>query len=158
MSRKLLFYIVLTLVSVVVISCEDYKDCNSPVKTSLGVGFFHMVDQKEVDSTLPALTMFGLGREDSLLADKERVDKVFVPLDQTRDETSFFLRPDSTRQNGDTILIRYKRNLHFVSSGCGFTTFYQLDTLISTHHIIDSIALVNKKITTTNATNLKIFY
>lgn len=140
------------------VSCEDYKDCNSPVKTSLGLGFYQMLNQEAADSTLPALTLYGIGHKDSLLADEESKRQIFVPLNQNKDSSSFFLQSDSTKQNGDTIKVTYNRDLHFVSSGCGFTTFYQLDTVTSTYHYIDSIALVNKKIITTNAINLKIFY
>jgi hypothetical protein len=155
---RFLFYIISIFILGALVSCEDYKDCNSPVKTSLGLGFYQMVNQEAADSTLPALTLYGIGRKDSLLSNKESKNKVFVPLNQNKDSTSFFLQPDSTKQNGDTIKVTYTRDLHFVSSGCGFTTFYQLDTATSTTHYIDSIALVNKKIITTNAINIKIFY
>lgn len=158
MTRKILFYIVLVFVMGLIISCENYKDCNSPVETSLGVSFRQMVNEEEADSTLPALTMFGIGRADSLLVDDSALSQIYVPLNQTTDTTSFYLQPDSTLQYGDTLTLRYKRTLSFVSSGCGFTTLFNIDTAYSTHHFIDSIALVNRKIITTNAVNLKIFY
>lgn len=156
--RSILFLFLIICGASLLFSCEDYKDCNAPVDTSLGLGFYQIVNQREKDSTLPSATLYGIGKEDSLVANKTAIRQIRLPLNQTRDITQFFIRPDSTLQKGDTITIQYVRNLHFVSSGCGFTTFYKLDTAYSTRYYIDSIALVNKKITTTNATNLKIYY
>lgn len=158
MDKRTLFCIFFMLVLGGLVSCEDYKDCNAPVQTSLGIRFYQMVDGTERDSTLPALTMFGIGRQDSLLADSMEASGIYVPLNQDKDSTGFFLRPDSTMQNGDTVMLAYQRSLQFISSGCGFTTFYHIDTVYFTHHYIDSIAVPTKKIITTNATNLKIYY
>lgn len=139
-------------------SCDDYKDCNNPVDTYLGIGFYQVLNDLEEDSTLPALTMYGIGREDSLLADKEPISSVYVPLKQTLDSTSFYICPDSTLSTGDTLTVKYRRERHFVSAGCGFTTFYTLDTVYATRHYIDSIILQTPTINTNNAKNLKIYY
>lgn len=158
MNKRLLPYLVLFSVLIGVGSCEDYKNCNSPVETSLGIRFYQLINGADRDTTLPALTMFGIGREDSLLADAIPEASIAVPLKQDVDSTAFFLRPDSTMKNGDTINLRYTRSLQFVSSGCGFTTYFHIDSVSYTRHYIDSIALATKKIVTTNATNLKIYY
>ncbi|HEX5552913.1 MAG TPA: DUF6452 family protein [Chitinophagaceae bacterium] len=151
-------YLFIGIVACLCFSCEDYKDCNSPVATSLGIHFYHLVDGVERDSILPALTMYGIGRSDSLLADTAAVDRLYVPLNPNADSTGFFLQPDSTMAHGDTLTVAYTHSLQFVSSGCGFTTFYDIDTVYYTTHYIDSIAVPTKKIITTNATNLKIYY
>lgn len=158
MTTRTLRYIVLISVILGIASCEDYKDCNAPVETSCGIGFYQILNGTEEDTTLPALTMFGIGREDSLLADTLPAASIAVPLDQHLDTTRFFLQPDSTLSNGDTLTVIYTRTLHFVSSGCGFTTFYDIDTAFSTHHYVDSMAIPTKKIVTTNATNVKLYY
>lgn len=158
MHRKILLYGLFAGIAGLVASCENYKDCNSPVETALGLSFNQVVDEVKKDSILPALTMYGIGREDSLLADEGRTSGIYVPLDQNRDMTRFYIRPDTTMNNGDTLTLQYKRTLSFVSSGCGFTTLFDLDTAYSTHHYIDSIALVNRKIIPSNAINIQIYY
>lgn len=158
MSCKILFYISCFLISCTLFSCENYKDCNSPVQTSLGIGFYQMVNGTQQDSILPALTMYGIGRADSLLSDSVSSSSIYVPLNQNVDTSAFFLQPDSTAATGDTVTVKYKRSLQFVSSGCGFTTFYTIDTAYSTYHFIDSIALTTKSIVTTNAINIQIYY
>lgn len=158
MSRKILLYIFCFLITCSLFSCENYKDCNSPVQTSLGIGFFQMVNGTSQDSTLPALTMYGIGRADSLLADSASYSSIYLPLNQNVDTTAFFIQPNSPSAIGDTITIKYKRSLQFVSSGCGFTTFFNIDTVYSTYHFIDSLSLTTKNIVTSNAINIQIYY
>lgn len=148
----------LALLMGTLVCCEDYKDCNSPVATSLGIHFYRQNPDLEQDTTLPGLTLYGIGRADSLLADTLATSSVFVPLREDADTTAFFLKPDSSRQTGDTLTLAYTRSLQFISSGCGFATNYQLDTVYSTKHFIDSLAVPQKKIITTHATNVKIYY
>jgi hypothetical protein len=158
MYRRIFLYSLLVSLVVAAASCEDYKDCNSPVDTPMGIGFYQLTDGEEADTTLPALTLFGIGREDSLLADDLASSRIYVPLNENLDSTRFFLQPDSTSVGGDTLTVLYKRSLDFVSSGCGFTTLYQIDTVTCTAHYVDSVVLASKKIVTTNATNVKLYY
>jgi hypothetical protein len=157
MPSKALQYILSGIIICLGFSCENYKDCNSPVETSLGIHFYRLLRGREADTVLPALTMYGIGRQDSLLADSAASASIFVPLNAARDTTAFFLAPDGTPA-GDTLTVSYTRELKFVSSGCGFTTLYHIDTVYYTTHRIDSVAVPTRKIITTNATNLKIYY
>lgn len=155
---KTIFHFLLVSLFLFAISCEDYKDCNSPTETLLGIRFFHETAGEETDSVLPALTFYGVTKPDSLLLLNTSARQIFVPLNPNAKITRFFIRADSTLSGGDTISIQYKPDLRFVSSGCGFTNYYRLDTAMSTQHYIDSISLVNRKINTTNATNIKVYY
>lgn len=152
------FYIISILTLFMFVACEDYKDCNSPVETSLGIGFFHIENEEEMDSILPALTFSAIEKTDTLIIYRSPAREIYVPLNPHDTISRYFIQPDSTLSGGDTIAITYKTDLKFVSSGCGFTNYYHLDTATSTNHYIDSIALVNNKINTTHATNIKIYY
>lgn len=155
---KAISYLLFACLFIFMISCEDYKDCNSPVETSLGLGFYHVIDEEETDSILPAITFYALKKPDSLLLLNIAAQRIFVPLNPHTQRTRYYICPDSTLSDGDTISIQYNSELHFVSAGCGFTNYYKLDTVTATKHYIDSIALTNNKINTTNATNVKIYY
>ena|SRR5690625_398033 len=155
---KLSFYFLIIIGGMFLASCEDYKDCNSPVETLAGIGFYHLVDGEEKDSTLPALTLYAPEKPDTVLAYKSATREIYVPLNPHQSSTQFFIQPDSTLSGGDTISIAHTNDLQFVSAGCGFTNFYKLDTVTTTYHYIDSIAIKNNEINTTNATNIKIYY
>lgn len=155
---KKIFYIISAITFFIFAACEDYKDCNSPVETSLGLAFYHIRDEEEADSTLPALTFYAVTKPDSLMIYRTAAREIYVPLNPHTTTTRFFIQPDSTLSGGDTIELRYTIDLKFVSAGCGFTNYYRLDTAMSTYHYIDSISLINKKINTTHAKNIKIYY
>lgn len=155
---KKFFPLFIILLPVFTSSCEDYKDCNAPVETLLGINFKQVNNEEETDSLLPGLTFYAVSKPDSLLFHNTSERQIFVPLNPHAEETRFYIRPDSLLTRGDTLSIIYTTDLHFVSSGCGFTNLYKLDTVMATRHYIDSIALTNDKINTTNATNIKIYY
>ncbi len=138
-------------------SCENYTSCSGTVGTSMGISFHQIMDSTESDTILPALTVTGIGRTGSFYAKDTGLQIIRLPLSEIADSTAFYIQPDTTVQ-GDTIHILYNRNLHFVSSGCGFATYFNIDTIKYTRHSIDSIAIPVKTITTTDAKNVKIYY
>ena len=147
-----LFLILSTLAS-----CENYTSCSGTVGTSMGISFNQIIDSTESDTIPPTLTVTGIGRTGSFYARDSGLQIIRLPLSQIADSTAFYIQPDTTAQ-GDTINILYRRNLHFVSSGCGFATYFNIDTIKYTRHSIDSIAIPVKTITTTDAKNVKIYY
>ena len=165
-SARLLCVLVFGLLVQTLVSCEDYKDCNSPVDTAFGMHFYQMNradpagDEPERDSTLPAVTFYPLDQPDgdSLLLQGMAAREIFAPLNPHDSSTRFYLQPDSTMTTGDTLTVTYTLDLHFVSAGCGFTHFYRLDTVTATRHYIDSLAFTNRKINTTHAVNVKLYY
>jgi hypothetical protein len=58
----------------------------------------------------------------------------------------------------DTLTFFYKRNLQFLSNACGYTYFYNIDSLQSTHHNIDSFKLLSTSVTNNvNTKHLQIY-
>jgi len=47
----------------------------------------------------------------------------------------------------DTISFYYQRNRQFLSNACGFTYFFSLDSVHTTHRMIDSVRIVNYSVT-----------
>ncbi len=152
---KKALYLLFTLLFIGLTSCEDYKDCNSPVETALGLGFFQNVGGEEQDSTLPSLSFYPIQTHDTTL---QSTQAIYVPLDPHHDTTQFFIRPDSSLANGDTLFVSYTLNQKFVSAGCGFKNVFQLDTVKTTHHHIDSITIKDKEVDVNQITNVKIYY
>jgi len=138
-------------------SCNnDITLCESSTSTLIGIGFYQMNFNPPFDTILPAVTIFGLGKIDSLFA-KSSETNVHLPLNQNSDTTSFYIQPDTTGL-ADTIQIIYTRTIHLISPACGFVTFYNIDSINTTHHNIDSIYLETKTINNTNVENIQLFY
>lgn len=47
----------------------------------------------------------------------------------------------------DTLTFYYRRNAKFLSNACGFTYFYNIDSVHTTHLIIDSVHILNTSVT-----------
>ena len=58
----------------------------------------------------------------------------------------------------DTVSFYYTRQLQFLSNACGYTYFYTLDSVLTTHFIIDSLHITNTSVTNNvNTKHLQVF-
>lgn len=157
MLKRLLLALFMTGIAALV-SCENYKNCNSPTDASLGISFASYRQGLAADTSLPALVLYGLGRQDSLLSDGAPARQIFVPLDPATDSSRFYIQPDSSASAADTLTVLYRPDRHFVSAGCGFTYFYAIDSIRYTRHLIDSAALLASHVNTSHATQITLYY
>lgn len=138
-------------------SCnDDVTLCESSTSTVMGIGFYELVDGQPLDTALPAITIYAIGKSENLFMDSS-LSSVKLPLNPNADTSSFYIQSDSTSM-ADTITITYTRQLRLISPACGFVTFFNIDTLFGTRHSIDSIYLEDKIINTSNVENLQIYY
>lgn len=168
-KRFIKTFALLAGISVFVWACEDQtKVCDQTLRSDFKMNFrtYDTALHDNKDTALPKVTLHALNMPDIYdgvvigglnQTEARGITYVTLPLDPQRDSTRFYIRADSTAK-ADTITLRYTRNPHFVSAGCGFTTFYSLDTVFSTNHSIDSLFLIVKQVTTTNDTHVTLYY
>ncbi|QHS61156.1 DUF6452 family protein [Chitinophaga agri] len=140
-------------------ACEDEtKTCDQTLISDLGMNF-----KKDTlngylvkDTTWPKVTFYAIGN-DSVLVKRQPRNSIFTALDPANDTCRFYLQLDSIA-TPDTLTFRYKRKPSFVSAGCGFATFFTLDTVITTHNTIDSLHINNKEVNSTNDTHISLFF
>lgn len=152
---------VMALVVIGFTACDDEtKVCNSKTDTFAGVSFKYLdtSGRNDVvrDSVLPSLTIFAIDN-DTLLARQAGYRGVQLPLNGLADSSRFYLKATST-SGADTITFRYKRVPHFISAGCGFVNYFNIDTIFSTYNEIDSVVINSTQVTTDNATTLTLFF
>ena len=150
--------IIAILLLTVFAACEDEtKTCDQTLIADLGIKF--KKDSLDgfinKDTIWPKVTLKALNN-DTVLSNVPR-SSVFISLSPKSDTSQFYLKLDSTKI-ADTLTFRYKRKPNFVSPGCGFATFFTLDTVISTYHTIDSIHINNKEVNSSNDTHLSLFF
>ncbi|GAA3953715.1 hypothetical protein GO495_30300 [Chitinophaga oryziterrae] len=151
-------YIVLILLLTAFAACEDEtKTCDQTLLADLGINFKKdsLNGYINKDTIWPKVTLMALGK-DTILSSVPR-SSVFISLSPLSDTSRFYLKLDSTK-TPDTLTFRYTRKPNFVSAGCGFATFFTLDTVISTYHTIDSIHINNKEVNSSNDTHLSLFF
>lgn len=82
-----------------------------------------------------------------------------LSLSPVSDSCRWIFAPDTTVGTQlDTILLKYTRQLEFISNACGYTYFYGLTSVTSTKRNIDSIIITNTSVTNNvNNSHLQVF-
>ena len=152
----------LLIITVIVLGgCDQSNLCISG-QSSIQAGLYSPSEPEGRDTTLTGITLWGLNN-DSILADSTRVNKLFLPADLNSDSCTFVMREDklvgeTVISYSDTLLFVYSRDLNYISGDCGFSYDIELDTVIHTNNIIDSVIIDNASVLyNENFENVKIF-
>jgi hypothetical protein len=139
-----------------IIACEnETKVCDQTLRNDLHTHFKRDSAGFLRDTIMPKVTALALGRD--TIYKKQALSDLFFQLSPIADSARFYLQVDSTAIP-DTITFRYSRTKHFISPGCGFGTYFTLDTVISTTHTIGYLQINNKSVTSSNDTHLLLFF
>jgi hypothetical protein len=137
-------------------ACEnETKLCDQTLSANLHVKFKRDSTGIIWDTTMPKVTVFALGHDS--IYKVQPLSELFLQLSPVADISRFYLKVDSTL-TPDTLTFKYKRTTHFISPGCGFGTYFFLDTVLATRHTIDSVQINNKSVTTSNDTHLTLYF
>lgn len=150
--------IIAILLIFVFAACEDEtKNCDQTLISDMGMNFKKDTLQGFLvkDTTWPKVTFYALGK-DTIVSRQPR-NSLFFSLDPLADSSRFYLQLDSIAVP-DTLTFRYQRKPSFVSPGCGFATFFTLDTVICTFNTIDSVHINNREISSSNDTHISLFF
>ena len=156
------------------LACKQQRAiCLTPTVASLNIVFLHLpTDTSAVvftDTALPAAIFVALTA-------KARPDTTFqqqstftISLSPDSTYCQWLFKPDTNSLIFDTLSFYYQRNLQFLSNACGFTYFYTLDSVHTTHYSIqlnpyiptfsiDSAQIVNASVTNNvNTTQLQVY-
>ncbi|GAA0526853.1 hypothetical protein GCM10009415_05190 [Chitinophaga japonensis] len=128
------------------VGCDDEtKVCDQALTTDTHIRFLRDSAGITRDTTMTQVTLYALTIKDSIYR-KQAVSNIFLPLSPVADSSRFYLKVDSI-STPDTLTFRYSREPHFISPGCGFSTFFTLDTVISTTNTIRSLIINQRAIT-----------
>lgn len=154
---KSIYQILLTVfIFAGIAACEnETKVCDQTLRNDFHIHFQRDSAGVIRDTIMPKVTAFALGR-DSIYKSQPLKD-LFFQLSPVADSSLFYLKVDSTL-TPDTLTIRYTRQQHFISPGCGFGTYFNIDTVIATMHTIDRVIINNKSVTSSNDTHLTLFF
>lgn len=117
--------------------CNAEDDLQLSYQHTVQVGLYSRHTHN--DTTLMAVQVYGVGREDSLLYDVESVGSLFLNLNLSRCTTEYVFR---TQTLEDDIFFGYHKQKVPVSGSSGIAMEVTLDTVGHTTTFIDSIAVV----------------
>jgi hypothetical protein len=163
-KNKRIVFIVMAFCCLVWAACKEQQvsPCEQPTQASLYLQCFHYaVDTSTipVDTVLPYAVFVSLGQPaqayvygvvDGIVAGSATFSISLSPFADSCKwamiADSLSLRPGA-RGIMDTLTFYYQRQLNFLSNACGYTYFYNLDTVITTKHNIDSVIIENTSVT-----------
>lgn len=134
-------------------SCAT-QTCFEETESFVKVSFY----DKLTKELLPpdSVTIYGMSMDTNKLYDNsKKLQPALLPLNNATDNCVFII---SINGINDTVGFTYSSFPHLVSIECGYTYYHDMDTASYTKNIIDSISLSNRKITTLNGENVRIFY
>ncbi|MBK7587209.1 MAG: hypothetical protein IPI22_02230 [Bacteroidetes bacterium] len=90
----------------------------------------------------------------------KNTSKYFLSLAQNADSVTLYFQSDSTSTEPETIdslLLHYTREPHFISTACGYETFFNITNISYSTNIIDTIIINQSAVNNdVNKENLKI--
>jgi len=139
------------------LSCNNEEICLSN-QDAVQVSFYNYYSTTDNDTSLEHVSIYGLGRTDSLYADTT-ISKAFLPLSFEGDPgtTTYVIQIDQVK---DTITFAHSKELDFVSGDCGYVFKFTLDVknCQATPNNIDTAIVVNPSIKySEDAENVKIY-
>lgn len=150
------------LISIVLVSCTLSEECREDKDVYMQMGFYTKTLNTKtglyVNSALAidSLWVNGLGVDSFLFENSKKINSIDVPLKKLSTQTDFIVR---FNQKTDTISIFYQNNdRYFISLECGCVIAHSIDEVTSTNHFIDSISVINRDITPTNAEHIQIYH
>jgi predicted nucleic-acid-binding Zn-ribbon protein len=159
---------IIALCSAIWAACTQTRtQCFTPTIASLNLVCMHLTTDTGTifsDTALPAafwVAFTNSGPKATLYSTQN--SNFTISLSSDNDTCKWGLTTDTTistinKTNIDTLTFIYKQHLQFISNACGYAYFYNLDTVITTHKIIDSVLITNPSVTNNvNTTQLQIY-
>jgi hypothetical protein len=146
MKIKLIGLILFTIIGLAVVSCDESDLCLSG-QNAIQTGLYSAASGVESDTSLNGIYLWGLEpgtdiAKELLYDSATNVSNMYMPTDLHIDTTTFVFREKTAPSDlQDTITFVYERQLNYVSGDCGFSYNLELDTVIHTINIIDSVVI-----------------
>ncbi len=144
-------------------SCTQERQlCLTPKVAIMNMQTVHFSDSTlltVVDTALPAAVIGALPDSVKQLTLYNTGSLFSLSLSPAADSCKWLVTTDSLKYSYDTLTFYYQRNLEFLSNACGYTCFYTIKTVSTTHNNIDSVQITNTNVTNDVKTkHLRVFF
>jgi hypothetical protein len=161
MTKQLYFLTMLALVAVVLAACNKEREPCLTLKTAqlnINTVQFRDTSRNATDTALRS-AVFGALTDRGVQAVRylSASANFTISLSPGSDTCTWLIATDTTATY-DTLQFYYARNLKFISNACGYTYFYSVSAVTTTHNSIDSVIITDPAVTNNvNSKNLRIF-
>lgn len=148
---KYLLFFSFAFCSIAWMACTQQRQvCLTPKSAFLNVKSVHFASDTAtvpVDSSLPSAIFLALtfNGAKGYIATRQTTFTLSLSPDSTL--AQWVYTPDSSVHHFDTLTFFYQRHLQFLSNACGYTYFYTIDSMHTTHFMTDSAHILNPGVT-----------
>lgn len=159
-----------------VVSCETNQECYQPTTVTVKAAFvvkntydsLIVTDSTVRDTTIvtyydtfmaaPYFQSLDFDSTVGILGDRG-TNLIPLPLNPDVDSIRYLVVPDTADFSSiDTLVIYYTPKVYFISNNCGYTYYYNIDSVHTATALFDSTALANKEVTTQGSTRHILLY
>ena len=143
-------------------SCQKSSNCLTPKVVTLNAGmYYRMLDTNLVfKDTLLVNSNIIFGTKRNYFINLKQRSKFNISLAQNIDSVTLYFQSDSATfamQTIDSIQLVYTRTPHYISTACGYETFFKIQHIQYSQNIIDTILINDNDVTNdVNKEHLKI--
>ncbi len=139
-------YQVIYTVSIVLLclfqACNKDTTCLTPKVVALRGGFYYEDSVDVFKDTVQANANLFFGSNLSYYLNIKKSSKFYLSLAQNRDSVTIYFQSDSASTEPETIdsfSVVYSREPHFISTACGYETFFSIQSIRYTTNVIDTL-------------------
>ena len=154
--KKYGFVLFITVIIIVVYfpSCNFERACDKPTKFPVQTKFYNSNSSTLRDTVLKDVSLYGVGREDSLIYNDIDTNRLNYRLSPFSETTKIILNAFSKT---DTLIFSYTRHLELVSQTCGFAMFFDIKEITFSGSLIDSVHLIEPTLDASKEEHLQVF-
>lgn len=146
---------------VVFFGCSQDDTCLEPQAVNMRAGFYHTDSSSTQKDTQLTHALIRFGASTTYVLEIKQSSKFVMPLAQDRDSTQLVFQSDSSTtvpSTIDTLTLNYTRKPTFISTACGYRTYFTLHRVTTTHHVIDSVTINHNEVSNeANKEHLKLY-
>ena len=142
-------------------ACND-EGCEGNTSSMPLAGFYSSQTKKAI--TIDSLTVYGVGvpGDSAIIHNRSTVTQVYLPFDVDAASSRFVFRYEQKAfadlDITDTITVAYESRPYFHSKDCGAMYVFDIQSIETSHYLIDSVRVLTPTIDNTNSENIRIYF
>ncbi len=139
-------------------SCQDqYTICEQNKIVQTNVRFYQKNGSLDVLTAPQQLTFGALGSGTFLYSQATGINTLDINLNPGLDSAKYYIKTDLLAP-ADTLTLFYSTQLITLSAECGNLNYFQLSNVKTTLNTVDSVKIINARVTNTSAENIKVYF
>jgi hypothetical protein len=103
-----------------------------------------------------SVTLYGMGMDTSKIYKRAAsIRKALLPLNDKTGSSTFVMKINGIY---DTLTVEYTSFPYLISKECGYTYYHNIEGTLYTRHVIDTVIVRKRTVTTLNEENIHIYY